>query len=260
MTDLQIPCCITTAPRTPSYLQDTYVSLYDAGFPSIIFAEPNSQVFPGPTVIQWSEKKGAWHSWKAAVQCMLDSFPDSQHFLICQDDISVHPESKLLLNTFLQKHPSEFGYFSLYTPTCFTYRGSHIPKKPGITIMAIRAAYGACCLFFSRKTLQAIQTTKVWNSWLGIPAEHDPIGTFEKRQQDTTLVKHVDAAISQMLVELGLPMMYPVPSCCQHIGEFSSLGHAHAPIIPESEGISRRIAQRIVDYKQPILPQVFGVE
>jgi hypothetical protein len=127
--------------------------------------------------------------------------------------------------------------------------------------MEVPAAYGACCLLFPRKVLEDITKTNIWKKWLGVPAVHDPIGEFEKRREDSTLVKHVDAAITQMLIELKLPLYYPIPSAVQHIGEHSALGHAHCPIPePGAPVVSRRVAQNIVDFTKPLLPQIFPGE
>lgn len=257
---LQIECFVTTAPRPENYLPQTCISLFDAGFDPVIFAEPKSpipQEFSTRTTFN-STMLGAWHNWKSAVTQIL-SWSDADYFLSCQDDITVHPEAKKFCFEFIERYKAkEYGYLSLYTPTHYTITGGEIqPKPPGVTEMGVPAAYGACCLLFPRKILEDMRKTSVWTNWLGVPAQENPLGVYEERRANPQTIKHVDAAITRMLIELKLSLLYPIPSVCQHVGEHSALGHARAAI-PTDGSVSRRVAQRLVDYTKPLIPQIFG--
>lgn len=248
---------INTAPRKIDYLPKTLRSIFRAGFQNVtVFSEPGCNV---PVNVDWKPNPkllGAWHSFKQAISETVWWSQESQHEYVAyfQDDVTIHPEALDLLSKVLP-NLGKFGYLSLYTPTHYNEKAGREIKNPGMSVMHIPAAYGACALVFRLDVLKQFAETNVWNNWLGVPALHNTEEEFEKRRQDSTRIKHVDAGITKIIKELELPAIYFHPSLVQHIGEVSSLGHAPSPI--QFEKRSRRIAQHIVDFDKPLFNQVF---
>jgi hypothetical protein len=112
MTNIKWSVVVTTAPRETPKLQTTINCLREAGWDSpVVFSEPNSYVSDAITV-QNEQKKGVWHNWLQAVEFALDSNADA--IMTVQDDITLHPESKLLAERVLNNWPEDCGYLSLY--------------------------------------------------------------------------------------------------------------------------------------------------
>lgn len=274
---MDLVATVTTAPRSKSYLGETIRSLRNANILPITFAEPDSdlhEVGNSPTICN-STKLGAWNNWKSSIKEALNT--KAAWILSCQDDITVHPEILELLSVVVKNLP-DFGYISLYTPTHYCFNTNYQIKPSGISKMEVRSAYGACALLFPRKTLVRMVELPLWEKWLGVPAALNPLEEFQRRKEDPSTIKHVDAAIPQALIQLELPMYYFMPSVCQHIGFASALSHQEVSPellmgsslreklkeclgrsgLPLLEGlVSRRYAQFLADYTKPLIPQVF---
>ncbi len=69
---------ITAAPRKDSALVQCIESVVVNGWMPVVFAEPGTDLAGLPesvTVVQRSERMGAWHNWLAMCRELLERFP-----------------------------------------------------------------------------------------------------------------------------------------------------------------------------------------
>ena len=244
---------VTTAPRRDCTLSRCLISLTDCGWDPVVFAEPNS------TPTEWltfhnSEKKGAWHNWKSSIEWALNN-TSSDLILTIQDDVIVHPESKTFIEDCLWPSPNT-GFISLYCPSHFQYRAGYVAKTPGLYQMQVKLIYGACALLFPRKVLEQMVETKIFKSWMGLQPKTNVFEIMEQRKKDSSIIKHIDNAISDMLKELGRSYWYVVPSLSEHISPHSTLGHA--------PNVGRRHAGKLAKatiplHEQIAIPPLYGL-
>ena len=211
---------VTTAPRSKPKLQITIDSLREAGWNDpIVFSEPHSYVSDAQTIHN-SKKLGVWHNWIQAANYAMNL--DVDVIMTVQDDIWVHPESKLFAESALW--PAEdCGYLSLYTPHHYSIiRGK---KKPwGIYPVFTRSVWGAMCLVWEPKVLKEVIATNRARSWVGVKSK---LGDkeFYRRQENPELIRNLDTALGYIITrDLNRKTYYCNPSCVQHISEDSSIG------------------------------------
>lgn len=221
MNDISWSVVVTTAPRETPKLQTTINCLREAGWDSpVVFSEPNSYVSDAITV-QNEQKKGVWRNWLQAVEFALESNADA--IMTVQDDITLHPESKLFAEKVLNDWPEDCGYLSLYTPLHYSViKGK---KKPwGIYPVHTKSIWGAMCLVWKPSMLREVVSTERARNWVGVRAQLTE-QQYSDRKQNPELVRNLDTVLGYVIHrDLEKKTYYCNPSCCQHISEDSSIG------------------------------------
>jgi len=169
--------------ETPRW-KETIESIVAAGFNQpILFSEPDAGV---EADVVWTEKLGSAKSFQA--MCELLKGESSEWLLLCEDDI------------LLSKHTADYvrtlditdEVVSLYTagPRQVGIRGLN---KCGSSFV------GSLAMLVRRSVLKSLMQTKAWNNW----SKHDC----------------VDRLMRAATNEIGIAIMMPNPSLCQHVGD-----------------------------------------
>jgi len=221
MQDIKWSVVVATAPREHPKLQITIDCLNKAGWNDpVVFSEPDSYVSTAKTIHN-DPKKGVWHNWLQSVNFALDSGADA--IMTVQDDITVHPESKMFAEKVLNNWPKDAGYLSLYTPHHYSIIKGN--KKPwGVYPIHTRSIWGAMCLVWKPETLREIVSSNRAKTWIGVRKQ---IGDeeYENRVRNPELVRNLDTVLGYAIHrDLSKKTYYCNPSCCQHISEDSSIG------------------------------------
>jgi len=220
MSNIKWGVVVTSAPRLKPKLQTTINSLRAAGWNDpIVFSEPDSRASDAQTVNN-DKRLGVWHNWLQAANYALSL--DVDVIMTTQDDIWIHPESKLFAEKAIW--PSDdCGYLSLYTPHHYSIiKGK---KKPwGIYPIRTYSVWGAMCLIWHPEVLRSVINTHRAQNWVGVRSK---LGDeeFKRRQDNPELIRNLDTAIGYIITkDLGRKIYYCNPSCVQHISEDSSIG------------------------------------
>lgn len=176
-----------------------------------IFHEPNcpKTYTPWPANYVFNGyKRGCVANWfNAAKQLLLVDYT-TQWIMICEDDIDWYVGSARLVRSRLIHGPS-FGFLSPYCSEHNGYsavRGVWMPPR----LNKPSAWCGACCLIFERAVLNEI-----------VQREEQ---FFEfSRDQHTGDFVHLDAAISEIIHVLKLPLDVHMPSLVKHCGDVSTI-------------------------------------
>lgn len=210
---------IITAPReTDNYLPTTLESLKNCGFENpVVFAEPGSQVPANTTVVYRRKKFGDWTNWATGLYELLLSEPDTDLFLMTEDDAIFCHEFKIYIEYAIQDL-KDFGSISLYTPSTFrrcNFRGFHNGLKgmetwSTVTVIMTR---DKVISFFSDADVQKHRFENIF-------------GVNEKfwrcpRTDPKNSIK--DAVIGKWAFKNNLPIYYHTPSLAEHIGKYSTL-------------------------------------
>lgn len=165
---------IRTAPRPTSYIEGTIDSLAKAGWNDpIIWSEPGAaipDVVRGPRVIVNHQRLGPHFTFRAAMNGIVELFPDADAYGIFEDDIQITRGLRCHLET-VDLWPSDnVGVLSLYTAGANAgeipgwHQCSRIPER----------AIGALAFIFPRRAARLFVSTppasRNWNQadyWVG---------------------------------------------------------------------------------------------
>lgn len=191
-----------------------------AGWENItVFAEPGSKIPHGFTgdVVSRRKQFGDWSNWACGLYELLLTEPDSDYFLMVEDDAIVCKGAKW----YLEEHLPDmlpFASVSMYCPSCYKtkwagfYNHCHDWKSRS-TVTIIMSRQGAI-QFFSDPDVQRHR----FEYTLPVPKDEviwgvqvDPLNSIK------------DAVIGMWAYKNDLPMFYHSPSLAQHIGETSTL-------------------------------------
>ena len=236
---------ITTAPREEHTLFQTINSVREAGWEPIIHAEPKSPIIPNVTYRQNDSKLGVWHNWITACKIALNT--EAKYILSLQDDIALHPQSKVFTENQLEDGKE---YLSLYTP-------SHYLKhhQPGIWRVNTKSLWGACAMVFSRNCLEQVIAHNKVKSWKGM-GPHDKEAKkkfYAARKADPSLIANSDTAIGLILRDLDIPLFSVKPSIARHTSRVSSIkGHG--------SNTGKRNCKPCANHTQSLWEQIYPVK
>ena len=201
---------VITTPRDKGYYLDrTLSSIRQAGLPEpVIFAEPESPIpteFLGDVVFR-RKQYGDWTNWAAGLYELFLSEPETDYFLMVEDDCVFCKNLIPYLEYAVPLLP-EFAYISLYTGEKY-----HYPK--------IRGFHNQAQGWDTRSTVCILLEAKRVESFLGnvsvMRHRKESIGT----QHDNT---SKDCVIGKWAETLNLPIYFHSPSLTEHIGWDSTL-------------------------------------
>jgi len=222
---LRWACAITTAPRSPSTLERSALSLQATGFEPLLCAEPGTEIPPLldrlPRIVR-AERLGAFGNWIQTLRDLLENFPDAEALLIAQDDVIYAPDLKRFLEHDLWP-ANDVGCVSIYSPDKAGYEDASGPQ--GCRPVDSRWLIGACALVFPRDVARQIVDHELATNWRG-RAKGEVIEPTEK--------KAVDTFVGHVLAELNRRPYFYNPSFAQHIADRSTLGHGGATGIRRS--------------------------
>lgn len=209
---------LITAPRKKDYYLDkTLISLIKTGWEPIVFAEPGSIIpdwFTG-NVIKRRKTYGDWTNWATALYELLLSEPNSDYFLMCEDDGVFCKNTKKYVEKHIKNAPN-FATISPYCPGKY-----HKPNFVGFhdncngqytwsTLSIIMSNEGVRS-FFQDYDVQRHRFENIFTD--------DVVWGVEVEIQNS--VK--DAVLGQWAKKNNLPMFYHTPSLVAHIGSHSTL-------------------------------------
>lgn len=199
---------IITAPREINTLSYSVRSLRKFVSSHLyIFSEPGKIEVDGVDMIinVNAEKKGALHNYDHALRWML-SHTDKPFIWVTEDDYVYNSDIIVCLNEAVNK--TGYGYCNMFTN--YWCPSLPNPMDEGWTDLQLGyyKAWGVSYLFPRDIVSQLVSHT----SYLSYLA---------------TTTKHIDGAVSDTLMQMGLPMLYhnPSPSCSCAV--VSTLGHNH---------------------------------
>lgn len=173
-------------------------------------------------------KMGNFGNWIQAVRDLLDKYPQSDTFLICEDDIEITQGISTFIGSRLWP-ARNCGAISLYCPAM-----AHYSFKPGLNrtnviyhepAMTHNNLVGALALLFPRRSLQdLVYNFDAINNWPGShwQRKNPPTPEWDR--------KAVDTWIGRTLVKMGYSIWHFYPSFVDHVGETSSLGHGKSRV------------------------------
>jgi hypothetical protein len=219
-------CAVITSPRKNgvSYLCETLISMVVSGVDDVVVsAEPGSGLAATarslplsiPISVHGNENRLGNHAnWmRAANLAMLKSEETKDRVIaICEDDIVFSSKYVSTAESIVRlRDGDDFGFVAAYTSEVYSNR---IPFDHEIKTFSTYSMWGACCLVFTRESLTKIVNHEHMKNWTGI-AKDLPVGHPD--------IQHVDTAIGETMLELGLRGWFLRNSLVQHIGEVSSL-------------------------------------
>lgn len=210
---------LITAPRKEGYYLDkTLDSLARTGFSDVrIFAEPGSIVPEGYNATYRKKQYGDWTNWATAFYELLLSEPDTDLFLMIEDDIILCRMTKEYLEYSIPQL-GEFASVSPYTPSKLKRRnivGFHNESR-GIQTWSTQAVVmtrqKAIC-FFSDYDVQRHRFENVF----GKDEKYWCLPYTDSKNS----IK--DVVIGHWAAKNNLPIYYHTPSLVEHIGYHSTL-------------------------------------
>lgn len=235
---MQWSVVITTAPRKPSTLNECLESIINCGWEPTLFAEPNSEQTPYPTILH-PRKRGVWHNWLDSCKYALTQSPD--FILTSQDDSFYHPDSKEFIEKLIW--PKNCGFVSLYTPKHYSTR-----RLPGVNRIYTRSLWGACALVWKPEVLEQVINHRIALNWLGARPRSKNKNVILNRKKNPYLIANSDTAIGKICNALKLGMYFVDPSPVSHIATTSTINHGG--------NLGRRNASRLADHSLPLDYQV----
>lgn len=221
---------IITCPRKDgsNFLSKTLSSIRNAGWSDnliTVFAEPTSPVpqdFRGH-VVERRKRFGDWTNWATGLFELLLSEPDTDYFLMSEDDVVYNKDSKRYLE-FSFPHLGHFGSLSLYTPSRyhrFNFRGWHdechgVETWSTVTVIMPKESV---IQFFACEDTQRHRFQDIFNA---------PLVQWGVNCDPQNSVK--DAVLGHWAKKNRLPIFYHTPALAQHIGIKSTISNETASI------------------------------
>jgi hypothetical protein len=223
---------ITTAPRDRGYyLDQTLKSLSRAGFDDpVVFAEPGSIIpsdFRGH--VNYRRKKyGDWTNWASGLYELFLSEPETDFFLMLEDDALLCMGLRDYLNYCLP-NLKDFASLNLYTSSKY-----FCPKRPRMfhnecqgkrtwSTVAVVMSQNSVLNFFADLDVQKHRFFDIFEVQQGFWNTNSSYGMGRSSVIDCVGNTIKDAVIGQWAEKLSLPIFYHTPCLVEHIGEFSTL-------------------------------------
>lgn len=211
---------IVTSPRPLGhYINRTLSSLLEAGWDDPhVFAEPDSPIPPelkGPLTFR-PHQYGDWTNWATAFYELLLSRPDTDYFLMSEDDALYKPHTKEYIEAAIP-FLGEFASLSLYTPMAYhkdSFSGFHNECHDWETWSTVSVVMSRekAISFFSNEMVQR-------HRFDNILADQDV--NYGCKVDPRNSIK--DAVIGRWAYCSNLPIYYHTPSFVQHIGKNSTI-------------------------------------
>jgi hypothetical protein len=223
---------IITAPREKGfYLDRTIQSLENAGWDKInVFAEPNSPIpesFKGD-VIRRRKPYGDWTNWATGLYELFLSEPDTDYFLMCEDDVVFAHRAKAYVEHALPQL-KDFASLSLYTPSRYhkplrnrVFHNECRGKDTWSTVTVIMSHHSVL-RFFSDPDVQRHRFFDIFEVGKGYWNNKASYGIGRTSTTDCVGNTIKDAVIGQWADKLKLPVYYHTPALAEHIGNYSTL-------------------------------------
>lgn len=218
---------ITTAPRPDgaSYISRTVNSAIAAGFNELLVCgEPGTDVsqfskIPGVITSKNQSTLGNYGNFKFLAESLLnlDDLFEQEIIVTAEDDVEFCDNAARKIVDFMQpflagrEKASDFGFFAAYSSSCHQ---EHLEPN-SIAPLKTTSLWGACCLVWTKESLQALLGHKLFQGWRGVDDNRPPVGDPK--------IKHVDTCISKVMDKLGKDMYFCRPSLVRHIGVVSCL-------------------------------------
>lgn len=212
---------IITCPRKDGsyFLGRTVSSIQNAGWDdATIFAEPGAVIpdnFHG-RVVERTRQYGDWTNWATGLFDLLLCEPESDYFLMSEDDVLYNRDSKTYLESSFP-HLGNFGSLSIYTPSRYQHHTFH-------------GWHDECRGVETWSTQTVIMSKESVIRFLSYP------DTLRHRFQDIFHAPEVkwgvsgdpknsvkDAVIGHWAKNNNLPVYFHTPSLAQHIGTTSTI-------------------------------------
>ena len=160
---------------------------------------------------------GDWTNWATGFYELLLSYPDTDLFLMSEDDALYQPHAKQYLEKAIPKL-GKFASLSLYTPQRYHkphYSGFHNECHDWETLstVAVVMTREMAISFFSSEVVQKHRFSNILAD----------VGEIEYGCKCDPKNSIKDAVIGRWASRLGLPIYYHTPSLAQHIGLNSTI-------------------------------------
>jgi len=215
---------VNTAPREWNTLRGCIHSLVVAGWEPVIFAEPGSREVSGIKTFTNSLRLGVWWNFIKAARWALDQ--GKPYILTVQDDIVIHPDSKVLAEACMWPHP-DTAFLSLYTPKHYSTGHKNGAKEIGVNRIVTGSLWGACALVWKASVLEKVLDHEIAKNWVGVPPKAGPSrkSVMKKRAADPALIANSDTCIGKCVNRLKQRMYFVDPSPANHVALTSSIAH-----------------------------------
>jgi hypothetical protein len=223
---------LITSPRENAYYLDkTLNSLEKAGFnESVIFAEPASVIpesFKGH-VVHRRKKYGDWTNWATGLYELLLSEPDSDYFLMMEDDAILCSGTKQYLEYALPRL-GNFASLSLYTSSKYYQKNrsrmfhNECRGKNTWSTVAIVMSHSSVLGLFSDSDVQKHRFFDIFDVQKGYWNVKASYGQGRTSVTDCVGNTIKDAVIGRWAEKNNLPVYFHTPSLAEHIGRISTL-------------------------------------
>jgi hypothetical protein len=212
---------LITSPRNDfNYIEETLNSFSKTGFElPVIFAEPKSIIpssFKGHVVYR-RKKFGDWTNWATGLYELLLSEPDSDYFLMLEDDVIFCSGIKDYLEYSIHKL-EPFGTICLFTPSIYhkkNFKGFHNEERGHRTwcTQAVIISRDNLMHFFSDSEVNKHR----FKDTFGFHESYWCCPNVDFKNS----IK--DAVIGRWAKKKNLPIYYHTPSLAKHIGIKSTL-------------------------------------
>lgn len=210
---------VVTAPRENAcYLHQTLNSLRRTGFSDpVVFAEPGCAIDQNVQVVHRRKKYGDWTNWATAFYELLLSEPDTDYFLMAEDDVILCQDAKQYLEYAIPQL-GQFASISLYTPSIRrrkNFNGFHNELRGHQTWSTVTVVMSRprAISFFSDSDVQRHRFENIFNV-------SDQFWCCPKTDPKNSIK---DAVLGKWAEKINLPVLFHTPSLAEHIGDFSTL-------------------------------------
>ena len=221
---------VTTPRQSEYYLNDTLESIKNSGWDCInLFAEPDSKIPSNfdDNLVKRSKKYGNWTNWVCGLFELFMNNPNSDYFIMFEDDIVLCHNIKPYLEYCLPELVP-FASISLYTPSYYC-----VPKRCFHNECRGWNTYCTQTVVMSKKSVNKFLTN--YNVIAHRTGETACPKTADITSKTWPEYKNTckDGIIGRWAKEENLPIYYHSPSLVEHIGEDSSLKDQPAKIFSQ---------------------------
>ena len=216
---LGMTCCARTdGSRRYDYTKAATTSLRDTGGfhePLVLYCEPGDIPVPNSKTYNFTEVRntsvlGCFQNWRAGLTDLLQRYPEASAYMMLQDDSVWAADAAQRVRAALETDwfPS-CGFISPYTspamvPRKLRYRRSAASESWVDANFFNKSFWGAVAICLPRASAEYLLQASRF-------AHHDH-------------ARKLDVVVGNVFRDADKRMMVSVPSLCDHIGAFSSLG------------------------------------
>lgn len=199
------PVAITTCPRKQPTIDRCYHSLLQAGFsPPTLYCDGYENPIRDASYVSRKEQIGGWPNWLTALRGLVDTNPNKEAYVICQDDVIFAENVAEYVATTAVAGILKLSTCDKYSTGQTKMGWKHIPQPHDNML-------GALCLVIPGEVAADILTDYFIQNYL-----LNPLPRLDPR-------KAIDTIIGTWACRNHVPVMFHYPSLTGHIGVTSTM-------------------------------------